>query len=213
MFDQLQALMSKRYPSEVRLLIEGGQLVDNWTNVARHCLIQAMAAEVISDLLGLDEQAKRKLASVAVAHDWRKRLDKCPDAFPTEEVERAAKLAVSANLDKTLMDALTPCFLLRVLSGQATFLELVQFYIDDITLNDKIVLFEDRIAEVERRNPDPEPLVSKQLSKPYWDVEREIGHRIEDMLFWIMNARYVKIGCAAEIPALIMAEIKKRVVS
>ena len=210
-FRKLQALMTKRYPAEVRLLLDGGKLVRRWANVRRHCLIQAMAAEVMADLLGLEEQIKRRLASVAVAHDWKKRLDLCPSDFSKDENDRAIELERKANLDKELMDALTPQFLLRVRNRKAMFLQLVQFYLDDITQNDQIVPFDDRVAEAEKRIPDPEPAVTGKLNQRYWDVEREVGHQVERMLFEILKARHVPVASAKKIPELILAEIKQRI--
>jgi hypothetical protein len=210
MFEKLQVALTAKYPNEVRLLIEGGKLTGEWANVTRHCLIQAAAAEVMADLLGIDEQAKRKLASVAVAHDWKKRLERQPRDFSPDDRARANSLSKSASLDAVLTSALTPSFLPKALAGEATFLQLVQFYIDDITLNDEIVPLDTRVTEVEGRNPDPDPAVTKVLGRPYWQVERELGHQVERMLFEILRARHVDVALACDIPALVMSEIRRR---
>lgn len=210
MFDKIESLISGKYPAEYCLLTHGGKLDGDWSNVRRHCLIQAVAAEVLADFLGLDEVSKRKLASVAVAHDWRKRLDIVPSDFTEHEKRNVVKLLSEARLDEDLMNALNPQFLLRVHNTNATFLELVQFYLDDIALNDCIVPFDQRIAEVEKRKPNPDPAVEKLLRRPYWDVEREVGHQVERMLFEILRARRVQITNADDIPKLILAEIVRR---
>jgi hypothetical protein len=210
MFYDLQNALATKYPSEVRLLLQGGKLTGDWANVARHCLIQAAAAEVMADLLGIDEQAKRRLVSTAAAHDWKKRLERQPEDFSLEERDRATSFLEIANLDAALMAATTPPFLLQADAGRATFLQLLQFYIDDIAQNDEIVPIDTRIDEAERRNPNPDPTISEQLGRPYWEVERQLGHQVERMLFEILRARRVDVQRASDIPALVMAEIRRR---
>jgi hypothetical protein len=212
-FEKLQAVMTERYPVEVQLLLDGGKLVEDWANVARHCLIQAMAAEVIADLLGLDAQIKRRLASVALVHDWRKRLDLRPHDFSEAEIRGVAELEGEVKPDEDLMNATTAGFLVRVLNGEATFLELIQFYLDDITKNDTIVPFEERIADSAARTPVPDADVSSKLPRPFWDVERDVGHQVERMLFAILKARQIEIENPPEIPGLILAEISKRIIA
>jgi hypothetical protein len=76
----------------------------------------------------------------------------------------------------------------------------------------KLVSFDERIDEVAARNPDPEPEVAKKLGRPYWDVEREVGRRVETMLFAIIRARHVLLGLKRQedIPYMIMSEIERR---
>jgi hypothetical protein len=213
LFDEVvRTLMEKGYAAEVRLLVEGGKLTEDWDNVARHCYIEAMAAEALSELLGLDEGVGRRLASVAVAHDWRKRMEIQGGFFSPEDVKRADDLEKQANLDTALMFATTPRFLLRALKGEAMFLELVQFYIDDIVMHDQIVPMEVRCADAEKRNPNPDPSLAKELDgRYYWDVEREVGRRIEQMLFEILRARLVEIDSPRRIPDLVRAKVGKRI--
>ena len=210
MFKKLQELMANRYPAEVRLLLQGGKLVEDWANVARHCLIQAMAAEVIADFLGFEEQTKRRLASVALVHDWRKRLEIRPMDFTDEEIAQADELLAAAKPDAVLMRATTTEFLLCVQNGEATFLELIQFYLDDITKHDQIVPFEERVADAAARTPNPDQAIAAKLQRPFWEVELDVGHRIERMLFEILRARHVHIESPKLIPELILTEINRR---
>lgn len=211
MFKTIEAIAGKNYPVQTAFLCDG-RLNGDWANVRQHCLIQFMASEVLADYLGLDAESKRRLASVAIAHDWRKRLDRCPadfndlDGLWIKTVDETA----SRVLDQELMGALTPWFLVRVLEGKATFLQLIQFYIDDIAKGGEVVRFDERIDEVSARNPDPEPAVREALGRPYWDVEREVGHRVEAMLFRILDARNILVEHQEQIPKLILQEIHRR---
>jgi len=131
---------------------------------------------------------------VAACHDWEKRLQKKPADFTADEKADAQALCRLANPDLVLMGALCPRFLLEVVAGRATFLQLIQFLIDDMTMGDKFVSFNERINEVSKRNPNPEPEVQEALGRPYWNVEREVGHDVERVVYAIFKARRIISG-------------------
>ena len=187
----IEEYVKTQYTMSYDCVVKGGKLIGDWQNVANHCFTQAVAAEALADLLGLPGYLKTTLARVAACHDWAKRLEKRPHDFSYQERETAMVLFSGLNIDFGLMGALTPSFLPKVLQGKATFLELIQFLLDDMTMGDKIVSLDERIDEVSSRNPNPEPKVQEELGRPYWEVEREIGHEVEFMVYTILKARHV----------------------
>lgn len=208
------AEIEKRYPAS--MLLDLGKLRrdseengGDWSNVRRHCLVQAAGWEVLGILLGLEPETITKLANVAICHDWRKRIDKKSQANYFTENEKLnaevyfRQLVCDETIDELLFKCLTPRFNLRALHGEATFLELLQWYMDDIARGDELVSFEERVAEVSARNPDPEPEMMPELAKlgfiNYWDSERAIGWRIGDMIVAVMLS--VK---AVKLPGIIM---------
>jgi len=205
--EAIERYVERAFPSQYGLVISGGKLIGDWGNVARHCFVQTVAAEEMADLLGLSHQEKLLLASVAACHDWEKRLQRKSTDFTDEEKKDAQVLFQAAHPDAMLMGALTPYFLLKVLAGEASFLQLIQFLIDDMAKGDEFVSFDERIDEVSARNPNPEPEVQEELGRPYWDVEREIGHGVEKMVYAILNARH--IPCAS-IAVAINERLKNR---
>ena len=177
------------YPAQYQLVIAGGKLTGDWGNVAGHCFVQAVASEIIGELLGLDRRSIARLTTTAACHDWKKRLERKPSDFTESEKTEAERLLEIAAPDGELMKALNPWFLPKVINGEATFLQLVQFLIDDMTRNDEFVTFDERVDEASTRNPNPEPEVDKLLGRPYWEAERMIGHRVEAMVCAIFSAR------------------------
>lgn len=174
-----------------------GKLFGDWNNVARHCLIQAAAVEELGELLGFPADVIDQMARVAIMHDARKRIDKWECAgkktneFTKEEVREFDVLFAEVNPAPDLVSALSSWFLPKVLLGKVSFFQLVQFLVDDMAKGEEIVPFDERIDEVSARNPNPDPEVEKLLGRPYWDVEREIGHRVIAMIAAILKARYV----------------------
>jgi len=205
--------VASRYEPQLRLCVEGGKLIeaDKWGNVARHCFVQASATEEMATLLRLGAHELTRLARTAASHDWRKRLEKCRSDFTDEEIDRADRLCAEGGPDTELMRALNPYFLPIFFSGAATMLQMVQFYIDDITRDDEIVRFEDRIADNEERDPNPEPEVDRILGRPYWDAERVVGHAVESLLFSILKGFDVKLARPQDIPVLIASRMAARV--
>ncbi len=181
--------VKRMYPEQYACVIKGGKLVGGWQNVANHCFVQAVAIEILGEALGLHHPDVWQLARVAACHDWAKRLQKKPDDFTSIEKERAPMLFQQASVYPDLMAALDPAFLLRVYEGKATFLELVQFLVDDMTMGEEIVPLDQRIDEASARNPNPAPEVQKQLGRPFWDAERQVGREVEAVVYALLKVR------------------------
>ena len=186
---KLASHIATNYPTQYNLLIDGGKLVFDWNNVVEHCLMEAAVMEIVAPLLGLDKKTTERLVRNAVCDNWDKRLLKCPDDFTDTEKKFAADFSEAAGIDEELLAALNPRFLPIVMNGQATFLQLVAFLVDDMTMGDKFVTFDERVAEVSARNPNPDPEVDMALGIPYWEAERLVGHRVEAVFCAIFSAR------------------------
>jgi hypothetical protein len=209
--ERLYRYAADRYPSAYRLVIEGGKLTGDWSNVAVHCFVQAIAAEVVGELLGLEQKSIDRLSRTAASHDWRKRLDKRSGDFDEAAMTLANQQLAAANLDDELMAALEPSFLIVASDGRASLLQLVQFLIDDMTMNDEFVTFDERVKEAEERTPDPDPRIRETLGRAsYWDAEREIGHAVEKMVLAICAARRQSITTPTELVAYVNREIERR---
>ncbi|MFA6105014.1 MAG: hypothetical protein WC725_00235 [Patescibacteria group bacterium] len=48
---------------------------EDWSNVVRHCLAEAGAADALANLLGLSEEEKEDLVQAAILHDFDKRIE------------------------------------------------------------------------------------------------------------------------------------------
>lgn len=199
---------------EFRFLFKGGKLSkkDGWRNVIEHQVIQFFGAKTLGELMGLSDIDKKKLQSVALIHDGRKRLDKYPQDFSADEIKNIELFFTKINPDSALMAATGTDFLEKVSYTEVSSLELLQFYLDDITKGNEIVPFDERINEVSRRRQDlndDEVLTARLGGKRYWDVEREIGHAVEKMIFRKLVERGVEINSPENIPSLISSKIKE----
>jgi hypothetical protein len=203
--------------AEIKLLVDGGKLKteDGWGNVFEHCLIQAIAADVISDLLNLGEEEKQKLMKAAAVHDWNKRSEKKQGDFTEEERQKAESLLTEVNPDKTLLAATGLDFLAKISKPESgvSFLEKLQFYLDDITRNTEIVSFDDRINEVESRRQDlnENDDYTKLFGMKFFDKEREVGHSIEQEIYDKLKQNGVEIDIPSDIPHLIRKNIEDRI--
>lgn len=199
--------IAELYPRQYELVINGGKLVDDWANVADHCFAQAVAVEELALALGLSNYDRIFLVKRASCHDWKKRLEKCPQDFTERERMQAAELLKDAVSNHDAFKPNSPEFLLDAVSGKADFLSLIQFLIDDMTMGDKIVPCFVRINEVSQRQPNPAPEVEKQLGMPYWEAERNIARAIEHVVYAILIARRIPCNSIADI---INRRLKKR---
>ncbi len=207
---------------EMRLLFRGGKLwkKDKWRNADEHQITQLFGAKILGELMGLSEDERIKFEKVALVHDWRKRLDKWeknkesnPNEFTQEDIERAEVILRRVNPDEKLMAATGPDFLEKVLYGEVSVVELLQFYLDDITKGNEIVRFDERIDEVSKRKGnlnDSVELTERLGGRKYWNVEREVGHEVEKMIFNRLIERGIEIDSPEEIPALIRSRMGER---
>jgi hypothetical protein len=111
------------------------------------------------------------------------------------------------------MEATGTRFLEKALvKKESTFLERLQFYLDDITKGSEIVPFNERIDEVESRRQDlnNDADLTACLGGRYWDKERELGHLVEEEIFNLLK-KDVVINSPADIPNLILEEINKQI--
>lgn len=182
-----QDLAAVHFP-EMKLLIRGGKLSkkDNWRNVAEHCLVQVAVVDELAVLLKLSLEDRKSLNKVALCHDWKKRLTSTPDDFTNNEKIVAQKLLARVNPDKNLMEATDPGFIEKALiKNESSFLERIQFYVDDIVSGSNVLKLEDRLSEVESRRQDlnEDVTLTNRLGGKYWDKERELGKIVEKEIF------------------------------
>jgi len=211
---------------EMQLLFRAGKLspkFGNWDNVIRHCLVEAAETEVFSYLFNLPDNERTKLFKVALCHDWRQRLNKQENSLnnlpPDEsaslkkEIDDADKYLNSVSPDPNLMATLDPGFSRQILDGKATLLQKLLFYIDNITDEDDIATFNQRIGHAEQRNSklNEDIALTEKVGGRFWDVEREATQRVEEELFNILKNKRISIDKPEDIPLYIKREVYKLV--
>ena len=191
----------------VNLLYTDGKLTDDWANVADHCAAVAFVTHELAVFRGIPRARRWRLVTTAACHDARKRLEKCPDDFALWEQEEFELYWARLDPDPELMAALLPSFHLleHPTDGQYHI-----WYCDDLCRGGEIVRFKERLDEMEARNPDPDPEVAAALGRPYWEVEREVGERVEQKFFEELKARKVKVEEPAAIPDVINLRVEAR---
>lgn len=200
---------------EMRLLFQGGLLTkkDGWRNVVEHQTTQLFGAIALGELLNLSADDRKNIQTVALVHDWEKRWDKLHENPSFVETEKITEYLCRVNPDPQLMKATGPEFLVRVLAGESSYLELLQFYLDDITKGNQIVKFDERIDEVEKRRQDlnqDKELTARLGGRKYWEVEREIGHEVERLIDERLRARGIILNSPDEIPGLIRIKMQEK---
>lgn len=201
------------YFGEMRLLMRGGKLTEKekWRNVAEHCLVEVACVKSLGKALGLSDKEVEDMATVAACHDWDKHLEKKPEDFSEEEKAEAQAFLLKANPDKALMSATKLEWIERAHSGEASFLEKLQFYVDEICDGSNIVSPEERIEMAEsREHQEVNAEVQKKLGgKTYREAEREMAHSVENEIFLALRGRGTDIGQPENLPFFIKSEIEK----
>ncbi len=180
--------IEQRFESDFKLLKEKGRLVENWSNVYNHCKLEAVIAEVLSDMLELSPDDKVLLTRAAILHDWSKRIDIETQNFDTDYSynklieygvdERICEIAHSVG--HTSLKWIENCDVLRK----------AMHFIDDIVLNTDIVSINERVDRTEKTGRYTE--LSEKSRKDhdgrtFFDVQKEVGNRIQTELEVLCN--------------------------
>lgn len=214
------------YTNEFRLLFRGGKLWsfrsegwkgqrlkgrDKWRNAIEHQVHQLKGAKIIGPMLALSESAQNELNTVSLTHDWKKRFDITGQKCSLGEMFYTRKLLHRVNPNPDLMKATGPEFMVKVASGRKiTFLEKLQFYLDEICKGSEFVNLDERIDDVEKRHSElnQDTKLTKNLGgQEYWAFERSFAHTVEQDIFDRLRDNGVNINSPSEIPAFIEGQI------
>lgn len=173
-----------------------------WQNVAEHCLVAGIFADILSDLLGLSKITKDKVVEAAILHDWYKKHESL--AIQTAMNEGKISLEVISEIKGkdaqllremgineeiiSLTDANTP----KTADGPQTIPEKIIWYVDAMLSNTEVVPISQRFDNLERgwdgkkqdpvraqRNNGISNLYRKKFGgKSMYDVQRELGDKI-----------------------------------
>lgn len=197
---------------------------EGWRNVVEHELVEAEAADVLGEAVGLAEIERKSLYSSALLHDVYKRRER--EAFKqkgaeaaqetdekqaafleslgyTKEVAELTQLAGGYSLAHFLEDPSTENL---VLKKDLPLADLILHYVDDITLGSDLVPLKERIAYVKEKYKE-EDEKGKELygGRLPSDVSYEVSRQIQKKLAGI-------IGVDAEtLPNWIKRKIEERI--
>lgn len=200
---------------------------EGWGNISEHCVVEAAAAEVVADSLGLSEDLKRKLVQAALLHDYYKRreVEKARAAKNSatsfdEAADESKRILLERGIDKdvvtiadsaghTSLSAMQDLLQRSDELNDVEKLQMVFHYLDDITLNTDIVPLDLRIDMLEN-NPKYVKLNESGREifngRKMFDVQREVGQRIESWL-----AKNSGVEDAKKTPLVIKEEIEERI--
>jgi len=198
-----------KYLPEMRLLFKGGKLWNKnqqaWRNVVEQSLVEAAVAGVLAEQLHLPAVDRERLVKAALCHDWDKRLEKVGRDFTNEDRLKAKNLFDRRSPDPSLLEVTRPGFVVR--GVEATFLEKLLFYVDDICQGSQIVLLKERIAGAQSRSQE----AGKNLGiKDYWTKERKLGVAIESEIFQKLDEQGVSLASPESIPMFVKSEVERR---
>lgn len=164
---------------------------EGWLNVVEHIVVEAEAVDVLAEALGVSEEDRKNLVTAAMLHDVYKRketeLARKGTAADFVEQSEALQSKWLRNLGYSdeiveLSESVGHPSLMRFQNlDQILLIKKIIHYVDDITLNNDLVLLDDRINYLETNTRYAE--VNQQgmaiFGKPYFTVQREISKKIE----------------------------------
>lgn len=180
------------HPTEMRHAKQTGLFPkkEGWRNVVEHMLVEAEAADVLAEALGVPESERKNLYTAALSHDVYKKKEK-----EIVQQKGASGFDEAANLQSEWLRELGYPEDIIELTKSIGHTSLVRFqnldqvplslkiihYVDDITQNNDLVSLDQRMDALEA-NPRYTELNERGIAifgKPYLTVQRKISKRIE----------------------------------
>jgi|GEM_PF-5625165 len=169
---------------------EYDSISEDWSNVTEHCLVEAVDADTLADMLELDTISRQKLVQGAMLHDFYKRKEieamrKDPIMqyeLISEMVAKQNSILLEGGVDPEVVgiaESVGMSSFEKIERGQATELEKIMNYIDDITLDTDIKNLSERIAFGRKRysNIPPEQF-DRQLAVSK-EIQQQLAKRLE----------------------------------
>ncbi len=173
------------------------QLVDNiqhtgqkdWSNVVRHCLAEAGAADALGHLLSLPEEDKENLIQAAILHDFDKKLEienirgqsgkitQASEKFKLVSKETLHKKGIKPEIIE-IIDSVGDTDIMR--KENITLLQKVMFYIDNITEGTNLVNVKVKRDGLLKRYPklaEESGFLDKWVSSTE-EVQKELAEKI-----------------------------------
>ncbi|MBI3631388.1 MAG: HD domain-containing protein [Candidatus Staskawiczbacteria bacterium] len=199
----------KKFNKELIFLKNEGKLVDDWANVFNHCYTEGLVASILGELIRFKKEDQDLLITAAILHDWFKRNEReATNKYGAEEYNKKAKEssrflkeAGYCNDVVLLTESVGHSSLNNILGKDLIYQ--VMHYIDDITFGNTVVSLDERIDELESAERYRELNESGRKffnGKTYFQVQREVGHIIENEI-----AKRLKVN-----PEMIVSLIKHR---
>lgn len=182
---------------------------EGWRNVVEHCLVEAVAADCLSEVLHLSERNRTILVAGALLHDFykRKEIELMRESGQTsvmvvKQTEDSAtqylqSKGISSDIIK-IVNSVGAANLEYFETESPTMEEKLMHYIDDITDGDSIVSLEDRIASAIKRYPDLDADIAQRMLAVSKKIESEV-------------AEMIGLDDARELPNFIKGKIEERI--
>lgn len=224
-----------KHHREMELLLHEAKLGKKprkgWNNVIKHQAGEAAAIMVLGKELKLPPEQIERQETFAFVHDAEKHDQVRPADFT--EVERGA-LYKKLN---PIFEELDPDGGLRVATNEAFFYQLfrrtpgesidekiantsqadlLQYYIDSIFLDGKIVPALQRIKDTEEgrgKHLNEDPKRTRRLGMKYWDAERIVAGKVQERIWQWLKEAGTELSSPDAIPGFINQKIEEEMMA
>lgn len=218
----------RKFPEAIKLYQEHGLLPKNegWSNVARHCLVEAASADTIAEQLNFSDKDKHDLSQAALLHDFYKRrsiemineekekimqglegnVTEADIESSNRTIEILRKSGISEDVIQILSNSLGYASIEEPNAEKLSLPEKILHYLDDITLNENIVSLRERIEMLKLRYPQINEEGVARYGKPTYDQQFEIGSKIEREL-----ANLLELERSEDLPEYIKEKLIERI--
>lgn len=212
---------ARSHLSSLRLHEEYGVLEkkEGWRNVSEHCLLEAVAVDILAEKLNLDETIRSELVTGAILHDFHKREQmklfqekgaSTKSLMESEEV--SSRILKEKDFSEGIISVASAAADTKKMAqsfSDTSLSERIIYYIDSITDNNEISTIEKRVSKSEaseryrRINEEAREYLNGQtqletMRKISTDIQKELAEKL-------------KIEDPTTLPKWIEGEIKKRV--
>lgn len=187
----------------------------DWSNVPRHQMTRMLTLIGLGNAIGRGNFPDLdKIVMAGGVANYNRRAITHPQEFTPKEIHDLARARQKIDVPEDWIIAQGPEFLLKhkLRPKEVTFTEKLLFFVSDIVMEDRVVDFETRLAEVSKRQGklNKDPIYLLVLKKPYWQYELELMRNVHDTLIIPALLRNRKsLELCENLPALIALELNE----
>lgn len=196
---------AQHHLQEMRILQLGGVFGKEnkeWRNVAEHCIVEAVAADVLAEALGGDRQ---KIVQAVLLHDWFKRHEVeeirrrgAVEGYAktsAEDVHLLSEIGIVPEVIRlahaNILDSLDHDYL-----SQRTLEEQIVHFIDAVTRNTELVSIPERFDALEQRQQNIEfsnSFMNQYHGQSLYTVQRDFAQAEQDAFEQQLNIEKGKL--------------------
>lgn len=177
----IKDIIEQLYPQEFSILLNKGNLVEDWSNVYEHCKLEGIIAYYLSNKLCLSDIDTNDLVKAAILHDWFKRVERESQNYDSNLSYKGLLELGYSNRIVDIAHSVGHTSLVWI--EKSDLLRKIMHFIDDIVSGVEISEINIRVDFLEKSGRYAKLAEETRLihnGRTLFEVQKEVGNKIQN---------------------------------